>query len=415
MKHNYLVLAAFLCTNVICQAKESFSNEQLLGQLLFEDQELSLHRNQSCASCHSLQPSAGRYRINRQVPGFVDPVNVRKGTAVSVGSVEGAQGSLNAPSAGYAAFSPPFHWDNAEGLYVGGQFWSGRASTLVEQAKKPFLNPVEMAMPSEWSVVQRILRQASYQPLFQDVYGIDLNAITKNQSEKVFKLVAQAISAFEKSPALNKFNSKFDYVLAGKTTFTPLESKGFELFNREDKGNCAACHISAATQNEQGQIVPPLFTDFTYDNIGLPRNVKIPNNPEPDLGLGGREDIVKADPEGLELGKHKVMTLRNIALTAPYGHNGVMATLEEIVHFYNARDTLGMVFNNQDRRFARTGWPAPEVLDNVNHDELGNLGLSFAEEKAIVTFLKTLTDDYPVWGHDRNVPPGTPAPFQVSP
>jgi len=414
MKLKNLVLFAPICVSTVCQATDLLNNEQALGKLLYEDKQLSFNRNQSCASCHSLQPS-GRNRINRQVPGFVDPDNVRNGTSVSAGSIQDSHGSLNAPSVGYASFSPAFYWDTTDGLYKGGQFWNGRAGTLNDQAKKPFLNPVEMAMPNEWAVMKRIKQQAQYHQLFKDVYDVDLSKITEEQSKTAFELVAEAISTFEKSSTFNKFNSKFDYVLAGKTTFTPLEAKGFELFNREDKGNCAACHVSEPTRNESGLTIPPLFTDFTYDNIGLPRNVSIPNNPEPNLGLGGRDDIAKADPTGVEIGKHKVMSLRNIALTAPYGHNGVIATLEEIVHFYNTRDSLGVVFNNNSPGFAKTGWPMPEIVNNVNQDELGDLKLSIAEEKAIVAFLKTLTDDYPLWGHDEKVPPGTQAPFLISP
>ncbi len=199
-------------------------------------------------------------------------------------------------------------------------------------------------------------------------------------------------------------------MLAGKTSFTPQEAKGFELFNREDKGNCAACHVSDATIAEDGSIEPPLFTDFSYDNIGLPRNINIQGNPEPNLGLGGRSDL----PTGLaadEMGKHKVMSLRNIALTAPYGHNGSMATLEQIIHFYNTRDTLGYVSDINHPEFGKTGWPEPEVIDHLNQVELGNLGLSREEEKALVAFLKTLTDDYPKWGHDRKVHQGAPSSF----
>jgi cytochrome c peroxidase len=202
--------------------------------------------------------------------------------------------------------------------------------------------------------------------------------------------------------------------MAGRAVFSPLEHEGFALFNDETKGNCAACHISKINHDENGGIIPPLFTDFTYDNIGLPRNMNIPNNPAPNLALGGRADIAKQDPDGLEIGKHKVMTLRNIAITPPFGHNGVFANLEQIVHFYNTRDTLGRVANNLDKDFGKTGWPKPEVDQNVNHNELGNLGLTPAEEKAIVAFLKTLTDDYPKWGKDPLVPPGTPPPFKAS-
>ncbi|MDP1680006.1 MAG: methylamine utilization protein MauG, partial [Candidatus Nitrotoga sp.] len=144
-------------------------------------------------------------------------------------------------------------------------------------------------------------------------------------------------------------------------------------------------------------------------------NVKIPNNPEPDLGLGGRSDIAAKDPEGNEIGKHKVMTLRNIALTPPYGHNGVLESLEQVVHFYNSRDTLGAARDNTDPRFGKSGWPQPEVPQNMNSSELGNLGLSSEEETAIVAFLRTLTDDYQLWGLDSRVPPDSPPPFLISP
>jgi len=410
-----------LVVSTTSHANHQLNEEQKLGELLFQDKKLSLKKNQACASCHSLKPADGKNLVTHWVPGFVDPDNVKKGTAVSKGSVAGATGALNAPSIAYAAFSPLFHFDENEGLYIGGQFWNGRASDLSEQAKKPFLNPVEMAMPNEWAVVERIKQQQKYKHLFWKVYGINLDETPGNQVKNVprdetpysvlnvFNLAAKAISEFEKTSTFNKFTSKFDYVLAGKTTFTDLEAKGLGLFN--GKANCAACHISKVTVNDNGELVPPMFTDFTYDNIGLPRNVNIPNNPEPNLGLGERSDIAQADPEGLEIGKHKVMSLRNIALTPPYGHNGVLATLEQVVHFYNTRDILGTVSDNNDQKFGKSGWPMAEVAENVNHDELGNLGLTEEEEKAIVAFLKTLTDDYQKWGRDNQVPPWSSIPI----
>lgn len=423
-----LFAIALLSVGIESHADHRLNLEQQLGERLFSDRNLSLNKNQSCATCHSLTPAHGKSLITKIVPGFVDPENVKTGSAVSSGSIAGLFGSLNAPSVGYAAHSPEFHWhvedgdDEADGLYIGGQFWNGRATNLSEQAKKPFLNPVEMAMPSELAVLRRIQQDKTYRRLFLEVYGIDLNQIADSRKpavsqaqliSRLFERVAQAISAYEESPVFNKFNSKFDYVLAGKTRFTPLEAQGFELFNREDKGNCAACHVSEASVAEDGSIEPPLFTDFSYDNIGLPRNVNIPGNPEPDPGLGGRTDLSK-DPAN-ELGKHKVMSLRNIALTAPYGHNGSMATLEQIVHFYNTRDTLGHVDDINHPQFGKTGWPAPELVENLNRDELGNLQLSQEEELAIVAFMKTLTDDYPKWGHDRRVPPWSLAPFAQPP
>lgn len=393
------VLIMLLCLSFNSQARQVLTVEQKLGRILYKDEDLSLHRNQSCASCHSVQ--ADDYIDG--VAGFVDPDNVNNGTPVSLGSVSGATGSLNAPSVGYAAYSPLFQWDYDAGVYKGGQFWNGRAQDLVEQAKGPFLNPAEMAMSSKSAVVSRLKENDRYILWFWYVYGVNLLTIDEYQQDSdksssdvdmVYDLLAKAISAFEHSSVFNKFNSKFDLVLAGEAEFSPLEAQGYALFNDPNKGNCAACHTSTATTDEEGNTIPPLFTDFTYDNIGLPQNFNISGNPTPDLGLGGRADIAAVDSEGIQIGKHKVMSLRNIAITRPYGHNGVFATLEQIVHFYNTRDVLGWVPNNQDNGFAIKGWPDPEVPQNVNDAELGNLGLTEDEESAIVAFLKTLTDDY---------------------
>ncbi|HET6375930.1 MAG TPA: cytochrome c peroxidase [Methylocella sp.] len=385
--------------------------ESLLGGKLYSDKNLSRLRNQSCASCHQLNPA-----INPEtgqpfpVPGFVDAENVERGTPVSDGSVAGRFGRLNAPSVGYAAFSPPFHWDKAEELYVGGQFWNGRASTLADQAAQPFLNPDEMAMPGKAAVVERLKENPSYRLLFWMVYKLKIaRALSPAGIDAVYDAMTKAIAAFERTRQFRKFTSKFDYFMAGKTELTPLERRGLNLFN--NKAKCAACHISTPAKKPDGTWAPALFTDFTYDNIGAPRNLNIPGNPEPDKGLGGRPDIAAADPQGFEIGKHKVMTLRNIAITPPYGHNGVFKTLEQITHFYNTRDTLGRVPDNRHPGFGVTGWPPPEVPQNVNASELGNLGLSPGEEAALVAFMKTLTDGYPLWGGDPGVPPGTPAPY----
>ncbi|HET6378756.1 MAG TPA: cytochrome c peroxidase [Methylocella sp.] len=385
--------------------------ESLLGEKLFSDKNLSLRRNQSCASCHQLTPAIDpKTGLPFPAPGFVDAENVEHGTPVSKGSVPGRSGRLNAPSAAYAAFSPPFHWDKAEELYVGGQFWNGRASTLADQAAQPFLNPAEMAMPGKAAVVERLKENPSYRLLFWKVYKLKIaRALSSAEINAVYNAMTEAISAFERTPPFRKFTSKFDYFMAGKIELTPLERRGLNLFN--NKAKCAACHISTPAKNPDGTWTPALFTDFTYDNIGVPRNLNIPGNPEPDEGLGGRPDIAAADPQGLEIGKHKVMTLRNIAITPPYGHNGVFTSLEQIMHFYNTRDTLGRVPDNHHPGFGITGWPTPEVPLNVNADELGNLGLSPEEESAVVAFMKTLTDGYPLWGGDPGVPPGSPAPY----
>lgn len=369
------------------------TTEAELGEFLYFDQNLSLNRNQSCASCHD--PASG----------FVDPDNVLNGTPVSGGSIDGLTGGLNTPSAAYAALSPSFHWNGVDGVYVGGQFWNGRANTLAEQAAGPFLNPVEMAMPDKWSVVDRlrVSENPDYAAMFADVYGLELKKIAKYKSKKAtppgvletYDRMSRAIGEFEKTEPFTKFDSKFDYYQAGLVDLTKEEKRGLKLFN--GKGKCNLCHISEPSLAADGfSEMPPLFTDFTYDNLGVPQNVNIPGQPV-DEGLGARADIAAVDPDGLQIGKHKVMTLRNIDLTPPYGHNGVFRTLEEIVHFYNTRDVLDECTGPDDNNHPGFGvdcWPAPEVDENVNVDELGDLGLTARQERRIVAFLKTLSDGW---------------------
>jgi cytochrome c peroxidase len=378
MKRTFACLMTALLVMISATAVLALTNEERLGQILYFDRYLSANQNQSCASCH-----------DPDLAGFADPLNQRLPVAfpVSVGSFTNLVGGRNAPPAGYAMFSPLFHFDPATGLYVGGQFWDGRALDLQAQAKGPFLNPVEMAMPDEASVINALKdpanpNAAAYQALFLDVYSIDL-AGTPDIFTTYDKL-ALAIAAFEQTPAFASFTSKFDAVVAGAETFTADELAGREIFNRElpladgtGAGKCFLCHPE------------PLFTDFTYDNLGIPKNKNSLMKKNPiDLGLGG----VLGDP--LEYGKFKVSSLRNLTLTAPYGHNGYFATIEEIVNFYNTRDV------------AAPPWPRAEVPATVNMVELGNLGLTPVQEQQLVAFLKTLTDRPGA----PSYPPAAPAP-----
>jgi len=333
-----------------------------LGQQLYFDTHLSSPDGQSCASCHT--PSAG----------YADP---DAGLPVSEGVIAGRFGGRNAPSAAYAAFSPPFGLQSVDGesLYIGGQFWDGRAADLAAQAKGPFLNPVEMNDPDKASVVAEV-RASRYAALFRHVYGRD--SLAPHNVDRAYDDIADAIAAFESSRAVNSFSSRYDAWLAGRARLTPLEHKGLTLFN--GKAMCDRCHPSGT--GETAVVGRPLFTDYSYDNLGIPVNQAYFAPPldrdsatyQPDLGLG----VTTGDPT--QDGMFKVPTLRNIAKTAPYGHNGYFATLKAIVHFYNTRDV------------ASAGWPAPEVPATVNHDELGNLGLTPQQEDAIVAFLRTLSD-----------------------
>lgn len=361
------------------------TEEQGLGKKLYNDTKLSLNNNQACASCHSLKKVKLFGEEKTPTPGFVDPENVVTSSPTSAGSVDGLFGGLNSPSAGYAAFSPTFFFDDIEGLWIGGQFWNGRAATLEDQAKGPFLNPVEMAMPSRWAVVTKLQDNPSYVRKFLKIYGFDLASIPPNpmapsddnapaEVYEAYDLLAKAIAQFERSREFNRFTSKFDFVSAGLAEYTQQEQKGLELF--DGKALCSACHIMEMAEGPDGNFYPPVFTDFTYDNIGVPRNHSIPGDPQADIGLSATTGDAGDD------GKHKVMSLRNIEVTAPYSHNGYFRTLEQIVHFYNTRDV------------AEEGWAPPEVAQNVNTDELGNLLLTAEEEAAIVAFMKTLTDGY---------------------
>ncbi len=159
------------------------------------------------------------------------------------------------------------------------------------------------------------------------------------------------------------------------------ELRGLQLFNDPIKSKCANCHLSEPDLIS-GKV---LFTDFTYDNIGVPKNLSNPfytiptvfnplGNNAIDYGLGGFLN----DPT--QYGKFKVPTLRNSAISAPYFHNGFFNTLEEVVHFYNKRDV--------------EPFPPAEIPETVNQNELGNLQLTVQDEKDIVAFIKTLTDGF---------------------
>jgi cytochrome c peroxidase len=367
----FLLLSAVCLCASVAPAQNERTDLERLGRLIYFDKNLSTPPGQSCASCHT--PSAG----------FADPDH---NLPVSRGVIKSRTGFRNAPTAAYAKFIPPLHYDADGDTYVGGLFWDGRVDSLAEQAQKPFLNPLEMHNPDQQTVVAKV-RKAAYAPLFKKVFGPA--ALNPNNFPSAYQQITVAIAAFESTPMFSPFTSKFDYYLKGKVKMTPREMRGLALFN--GKANCFACHPSTAADGQPG----PMFTDFTYDNIGIPKNWDIPFlyltpdfNPVGtnfvDFGLGVTLATVDPDRAAENTGRFKVPTLRNLALTAPYGHNGYFKTMKDIVHFYNTRDVPA------------AGWPDGEVPETVNHDELGNLGLTDAEENDLVEFLKTLTDGWPL-------------------
>jgi cytochrome c peroxidase len=352
--------------------------EQLLGSRLFFDTSLSNPGGQSCGSCHTASVA------------FTDP---DKSSPTSKGVNPALFGSRNAPTAMYMAFSPTFHRDDAEGIFVGGQFLDGRAATLEDQAKAPFLNPVEMANPSKEAVIEK-LRASANADLFRYVYGPDSLA----NVDAAYNKLAQAIASFERTPVLSPFSSKYDAYLDGTATLTEQEARGLALFEDPMKGNCAACHPSQPGADGS----KPLFTDFTYDNLGVPKNphnkfygMSAEFNPAGegfvDVGLG------KTTGDPGDDGKFKVPTLRNLTLTGAFMHNGYFDTLEGVVDFYNTRDVKPLCVDpmtSEADALTLGCWPLAEVAENVNFDELGNLGLTSSEVKDIVVFLGTLTDGW---------------------
>ncbi|WP_257458472.1 cytochrome-c peroxidase [Archangium lipolyticum] len=376
--------------------------KERLGKLLFFDKGLSEPPGQSCAACHL--PSAG----------WTGPdMHINETGAVYEGAVPGRFGNRKPTSTAYATPAPILHpVGGAEGLFVGGSFWDGRATgeelgnPAADQAQGPFLNPVEQNNPSELAVVIKVCH-GPYAGLFRLVYGAAI--CHPAQVARAYDGIALAIAAYEASPEVNAFSSKYDAYLAGRARLTEKEQLGLQLF--EGKAKCSGCHPSQPGPGGE----PPLFTDYSYDNLGVPRN---PLNPwyeqlefNPlghawtDRGLGA---FLLTRPEWrryarVNLGMQKVPTLRNVdkrpfpSFIKAYMHNGFFKSLESVVHFYNTRDVLPGCLAEFPAVPGVPGvdcWPPPEVGLNVNTAELGNLGLTPEEEDALVAFLRTLSDGY---------------------
>lgn len=318
-----------------------------LGKKIFFDKNLSNPAGQSCASCHGLNS------------GFSDPQHLM----FSRGANKTMFGFRNAPTLTYMKFSPAMYFDLVDSTFIGGFFWDGRVNSLEDQVLDPMLNPIEMNNSSITEIINKI-KKAEYANMFKDIYGDSFF----DDSLQAIRFIASAVAAYEKSNQVNPFTSKYDYYLRGQAVLSAQELRGLNLFNDTAKAKCVNCHPSG-TDNIFGQA---LFTDFSYDNIGVPFN-KSSIAHFPDLGLGTVLKDVNHN------GKFKVPTLRNVELTAPYFHNGYFNTLEEVVRFYSDRDSIGL-------------YPKPEVSENVNIDELGQLRLTEQEVQDLVAFLKTLTD-----------------------
>ena len=445
-----LVLLAFVSlawgqSSVLAQDIES---EQMvaLGKAIFFDENLSVNGGQSCATCHA--PEVG----------FTGPdSSVNEGGSVYEGALPQHYGNRKPPASAYAGDSPLFHFDELEGGWFGGMFWDGRATgsalgdPLAEQGQGPFLNPLEQAIANAQVLCVKV-RQADYAGLFETVWGQGSLNCAKDV-EGVYERIGRSVAAYERSEEVNPFTSKFDKFWdnarpAGKDVklikcgmggggmggggmggamgcpgggmngwasyrnlgLSDAELQGLAVFNDPNRADCASCHTL-----EPGPDGYPLFTDFGYDNIGIPKNPENPFysmpaawNPDGaswvDYGLGGYLKSAGYAPDKYEpeMGKFKVPTLRNVDLrpsndfVKAYGHNGYFKSLEDIVFFYHWRGMMdnGCMGGGMGGGMGCEGmadmFPPPEV--DQNRAQLGMFPRP--QVTNIVLFLETLSDGY---------------------
>jgi cytochrome c peroxidase len=415
-----IVVVIAAAGTAVAKKDGALSPIERLGKELFFDK-LSSPDWMSCASCHA--PNVG----------FTGPIpGINAHGAVYRGAAPHRFGNRKPPSAAYATTAPIFHFDEGEGLFIGGNFWDGRATgeglgnPAADQALGPFLNPVEQNNPSKMAVLEQVA-DSKYADLWEMVWGEPISYGTPEDIDQNYDRIGLSIAAYEASSEVNAFSSKFDLFWSRATmsgmdvtdidmgnwqTYADKglsmdELEGLALFNDESKGMCALCHVLDPYVVDMVEN-PPLFTDYSFDNLGVPKNPENPfygmdevylDNGDPinpmganwvDLGLGAFLEN-SGDPGWAAMaeenyGKQKVPTLRNVAKAPGNGfpkafmHNGVFKSLKEVVHFYNTRDV--------------EVWPPPEVAMNVNTDELGDLGLTNMEEDLIVLFMTTLSDGY---------------------
>ena len=345
------------------------TQKEHLGQQLFFDTDLYKNFTQSCATCHQVGQA------------FIDKRGKGVAAAVSLGDDGHSLGDRNAPTATYAAAIPPFHL-KANGIYAGGLFLDGRAATLADQAEGPPLNPIEMGMTSAAEVVARLKLNSNYVAVFKQLYGEQVFA----DSGTAYKAMADAIAAFERTALFNPYDSKYDREQRGEYTFTDEEELGRTLFFSQQFTNCNQCHQLETTPNRSGEV----FTNFEYHNIGVPENkaLRAMNGVKVlDEGLFQHPDV--NDPA--QRGKFRTPTLRNVAVTGPYMHNGVFEDLRTVVLFYNKFNSKAA--KRQINPETGKQWGEPEIAENISMDLL-TMGPALDDRRieALVAFMETLTD-----------------------
>ncbi|MEO0601609.1 MAG: cytochrome c peroxidase [Myxococcota bacterium] len=372
----------FLTLLVACTAP--FEDEAALGEALFHDTSLSLNRTQSCATCHNPEHA------------YVDDRTGADGrvTPASLGDDGVSFGARNAPTAAYAQFTPTFgrgtrtrhNKQNNNRLYegyLGGLFHDGRVTDLAAQAAGPPLNAIEMGMPDPKTVVERLLENEDYIYAFRKLFGRRIF----DDDAAAYAAMTESIAAYESTPEFAPFDSRYDRSLRGDVQLTFMELTGKAVFFSEF-ANCAICH-QLYGEGDPINETRETFSGYEYHNIGVPPNEELralTGTTKIDPGLGGNPAVSEAD----EVGRFKTFTLRNVAITGPYMHNGVFRELRTVVEFYDH-------YVNDERPLnPETGepWREPEVPETVATDLL-RVGrpLTDLEVDGLVCFMRALTDD----------------------
>jgi cytochrome c peroxidase len=341
-------------------AKPKLVSKAELGEQLFNDPRLSEPAGQACSDCHDAKVA------------FVDPEFER----VSPGVLRERVGTRNSQSAMYAAFAPALHKDES-GKMIGGLFWDGRASSLADQAAFPLINPLEMNNPDKATVVAKIKKH--YAAQFRHLYGKD----ALDNVDRAYGHIGDAIAEFERTPQFAPFSSKYDRFLAGHAQLTESEARGLAVFEDPAKGNCASCHPSRPGPDGS----PPLFTTFTYENLGLPRFAdspfySLPKDLNPDGEAFIDHGLMKTTGDAAHDGMFRVPTLRNVAKTSPYGHNGYVHRLDEMIE----------LLTGSCMREGTCKLPDPEVPLTAKRVRSGSQ-LTRQEIADLVAFLRTLSDE----------------------
>ncbi|MDO4431075.1 MAG: cytochrome c peroxidase [Lonepinella koalarum] len=372
MKYYLFVFSLFLQTAVALEKEPrvmptSGIDKALLGQILFFDQNLSHHRSQSCASCHN------------QDTAFVDNRDNHFEKAVSQGDNPTKFGKRNSPTIMYSKYSPVFHFDPELQEYVGGQFWDGRAKHLTEQAGMPLIDPMEMGMVDKLDVAKRVIEEPMYVKLLSQHYGEQI----WQHYEKVYVAIEDALATFQQQKKLlSPFDSKYDKFLKNEAKLTALEQKGMEIFFDKSRSNCSTCH-----QFKPFGDLQETFTNYRYYNIGVPKNQRLIMQRHVDENFvdNGLFDNPQVNGDVTQKGKFKVPTLRNVAVTAPYMHNGALVDLRTVLSFLN---NPNLPKERQDPQFSM-----PEYAETIAHQYLKASPLTEEEIDALIAFLETLTDE----------------------